>query len=390
MIWNLYSTCVKVPGLEFRFLSDDLLTTLGLLRLLEEVAKDPLSLLNRRMDRIINLNRLLTSLEPIVQEMEGLVQTHESMSDGMPRIQLVTENIRPCQRRLSFEIQTLRAFMAFLHTTPPSTVDVLDISEGKVALNALYEELLPTLRADEENHVVLWEDLRQQLAMSGFSISELEVLKDTITTYISILSNQNRPLCPIDPPESELRYGDSSAQYRRRSHHHVDTRSSEKKPPVKFFQGTAQGHESMTGEPCHAIAGTGFLYCERVEKWVQEQALAVQSSYRGIEAEDGTCQRNAAAAPTATKPLRFSTAPSPTEPSPKEPSPTEPSSRRSSTDAKVESPGQDTDLCKDLSRASTLLHPGRDLEKGDAPASLPPSKPNVIRRLTKVMFGRLC
>ena len=252
--------------------------------------------------------------------------------EDLPLVQLAIQDLRPIREGLLFQIQSLRAFIASLHTGPVATIEA---SLSTLTSLPLREGTFPFLGIPEESHAVEGENLRRQLALEGFGVPELKRFKNTISLYISILE-QDQPQHPVNLPQSKLGPDDSASNCGRECTEHNSTSSFQKL---------------------------------RLEKWVQEQVAWQETMAQSCDKEGSEASKLNDEAAIAVKSLK-----------PELPVSLDVNSI-SSKETKVENSGQENGL----SRASTLA-PDRDAEHSPKQV-FPFGKPKVSRRWAKRLFG---
>jgi len=128
LAWTVYRSCKAAPG-EFQELSRELSSLHTILLELEDEAKTPNSLLNRRGSaRKPELDGLLENLSVVLEQIEDIVNNYQSLGRDQKRVwDRVTfaakENLTELRSKLTFHTNAINLFISSLSAGSLARID---------------------------------------------------------------------------------------------------------------------------------------------------------------------------------------------------------------------------------------------------------------------------
>jgi hypothetical protein len=193
LTWTVYRACKGAPG-EFQELSRELSTLHTILHELEDEAKSPNSLLNRRgSGRKSEFDVLQQNLSIVLKQIEDIVNRYHSLGRDQKRtwdrVKYATEDLTNLRAKLSFHINGISLFVASLSASSLARIEgildalVQDIREGK-------KEPTVVSVCDEDDELA-WGELERELIGDGITRQDVEKHKDEIKAYLLKLVEEN-------------------------------------------------------------------------------------------------------------------------------------------------------------------------------------------------------
>jgi hypothetical protein len=194
LTWTVYRACKGAPG-EFQELSRELSTLHTILHELEDEAKTPTSLLNRRgCGRKAELDTVLENLSEVLRQIEDIVTTYHSLGRDQKR---TWDRVKFAKKE---DLVTLRSKL-LVHMTGIN-VFVASLSAGSLArIEAVLDELVQDIKAGrkeptvisahDETDEVAWSELERELIGDGITKQDVERYKEDIKAYLKKLILEN-------------------------------------------------------------------------------------------------------------------------------------------------------------------------------------------------------
>ena len=177
----------------------------AILHELEDEAKSPNSLLNRRgISHSAELNTLVHNILEVLGQIEDIVGRYSSLSQDQKktweRMKFASEDLNALRSKLAFHINGIDLFIANLSASSLARIErildelVHDVREGRKE---------PTLISTcEEDNEVTWVELESELIGDGISKHDVEMYKEDIKRYLLELVQDNGALPSIQDAAS--------------------------------------------------------------------------------------------------------------------------------------------------------------------------------------------
>lgn len=186
LTWNVYKGCKAAPQ-EFQELAREFSSLHTILHELEDEAKTPLSLLNRRgAERRSELDTLLANLSATLENVEDIVDRYHSLGRDQKktwdRVKFATQDLADLRSRLQSHISGINLFISSL-------------SAGSLGrIEGLLDELVKDIRAGrkepsivstyEDNDELAWDELEKELIGDGITMEDVRQHKEKIRNYL--------------------------------------------------------------------------------------------------------------------------------------------------------------------------------------------------------------
>ncbi|TVY75589.1 hypothetical protein LSUE1_G005386 [Lachnellula suecica] len=193
LTWTVYKGCKGAPG-EFQELSRELSTLHTVLHELEDEAKTPTSLLNRRgSSRKAEIDSLVTNLSDVLKQIEDIVKRYHSLGRDQKRtwdrVKFATEDLTTLRAKLAFHMNGLNVFIASLSASSLARIEgvldelIKDIKAGRKEPSVI--------SAHDESDEAAWHELERELIGDGITKQDIETHKEDIKQYLIKLVQDN-------------------------------------------------------------------------------------------------------------------------------------------------------------------------------------------------------
>ena len=209
LTWTVYKSCKRAPG-EFQELARELSSLHTILHELEDEAKTPTSLLNRRgVRRKPELEALLENLSATINKVEDIVKRYHSLGRDQKktwdRVKFATKDLADLRSKLQLHITGINLFISSLSAGSLARIEglldelVRDIREGRKE---------PTIVSTyEDNDELAWDELERELVGDGITREDVRCYREEIRDYLRRLVEDNADT--IGPFDSVSCDGDS-------------------------------------------------------------------------------------------------------------------------------------------------------------------------------------
>lgn len=198
LTWKVYKSCKGAPGElgEFTELSRELSSLHMILHELEDEAKSPTSLLNRRgTGRKAELETLIGNLDEVLRQIGIIVERYHSLGrdqkKAWDRVRFAGEDLANLRGKLTFHIGTIELFISSLSASALARIEgildelVKDVKAGKKEPSEI------SAVAEEEGDEAAWSLLERKLIGDGITKVDVERYKDDIREYLVKLIQAN-------------------------------------------------------------------------------------------------------------------------------------------------------------------------------------------------------
>ncbi|KAN0101440.1 hypothetical protein V8E51_011950 [Hyaloscypha variabilis] len=204
LAWTVYKSCKGAPG-EFQELARELSSLHTILHELEDDAKTPTSLLNRRgAERKPELEVLLANLSTTLNQVDDIVKRYHSLGRDQKktwdRVKFATKDLADLRSKLQLHITGINLFISSLSAGSLARIEglldelVRDIREGRKE---------PTIVSTyEDNDELAWDELERELVGDGITMEDVRQYKEEIRDYLRRLVEEN--IEEIGPSESSV------------------------------------------------------------------------------------------------------------------------------------------------------------------------------------------
>jgi hypothetical protein len=200
LTWTIYRACKDAPG-EFQELARELGTLHTILHELEDEAKRPTSLLNRRgSSRKAELDTLLRNSSNVLKQIEDIVDRYHSLGRDQrrtwDRVKFATEDLVALRTKLSFHINGINLFISGLSAGSLARIEMVleelvkDIKHGKKETTVI--------STCEQNDELAWSELERGLVGDGIMKHDVERYKVEIKLYLMKLVQESIPAVGCD------------------------------------------------------------------------------------------------------------------------------------------------------------------------------------------------
>jgi hypothetical protein len=213
----VYKTCKAALG-EFQELSRELSSLHTILHELEDEAKIPTSLLNRRgSDRKPELDKLLTNLSTTLKQIEDIVERYHSLGRDQKktwdRVKFATKDLAELRSKVQSHINGINLFISSLSATSLARIEgLLDELVRDIKAGRKEPSIVST---DEDNDEVAWDELERELVGDGITREDVKQHKEVIRDYLRRLIEEN--IGDFDPSDSFSL--ENNPDYSRHSNH---------------------------------------------------------------------------------------------------------------------------------------------------------------------------
>jgi hypothetical protein len=193
LTWTVYRSCKGAPG-EFQELSRELSSLHTILHELEDEAKSPSSLLNRRgTARKPELDILVNNLLEVLRQIEDIVKRYHNLGRYQKRtwdrVKFATEDLAALRAKLSFHVNSIELFIASLSAGSLARIEViLDELVQDIKAGRKEPTVISTCEDDDE---VAWSELERELVGDGITRQDVEKYKEDIKEYLKKLIQEN-------------------------------------------------------------------------------------------------------------------------------------------------------------------------------------------------------
>lgn len=193
LTWTLYRSCKGAPG-EFEELSRELNSLHTILLELEDEARSPTSLLNRRgTARKSELDTLLNNLSSVLRQIEDIAKRYNSLGKDQKktwdRVKFAAEDLTDLRGKLSFHVNSIQLIIASLSAGSLARIEgILDELVQDIKTGRKEPTVISTNEDDEE---VAWSELERELIGDGITKQIVENYKEDIKEYLEKLLQEN-------------------------------------------------------------------------------------------------------------------------------------------------------------------------------------------------------
>lgn len=191
--WTLYRSCKGASG-EFEEISREIISLHTCIKELEEDARNPDSLLNRKgKGKKKDIDVLLRNCMKVLRELQQLVRRYESLGTAKKktwdRVRFGSEGIEMIREKLAFHASSITLFLASLGTGALGRIErklddfIAEIRAGQrePSILTLGED------SDEADDDTLWRALKSDLVDDGITKQDIELHKLDIVAHLKQL-----------------------------------------------------------------------------------------------------------------------------------------------------------------------------------------------------------
>ncbi|KAE8441293.1 hypothetical protein EG329_005559 [Mollisiaceae sp. DMI_Dod_QoI] len=189
LVWKVYKACKGAPS-EFQELRRELSTLHTIIHELEDEARMPTSLLNRRgSNRKSELYDMLRNLSSVLEQIEDIAERYHSLGKDQKRawdrIKFAGTDLATLRSKLLVHIGGINVFIASLSAGSLARIEgilddlVRDIQEGKKE-----PSIISTHQTTDE---AAWNELERELIGDGITKQDIETYKEDIKEYLKKL-----------------------------------------------------------------------------------------------------------------------------------------------------------------------------------------------------------